>query len=129
MIKWQASWSSGLLYRRCNYLMDKIQSPGDGHRMGPIRPNQRTVHSSWDLIVTFEGLASDKQKRKGSMIFLLGFYFSARYSQQINWLQNDGLVVQPAPCALKNPRWHPISPYTARLPDRCGRRWKLGRKI
>ena len=78
----------------------------------------------------FRGLASGKQKRKGSMIFFAWLLLQcARYSQQINWLQNDGLVVQPAPCALKNPRWHPISPYTARLPDRCGRRWKLGHKI
>lgn len=129
MIKWPASWSSGILCRRCNYLMDKIQSLGDGQRMGPIRPSQLTMHSSWDLIVTFEGLVFGKQKRKESISFLLGFYFSARFSQQINCWQDGGLVVHPAPFALKNPRWHLTSSYTAHSPDKCGRSWKLGRKI
>jgi len=117
------------LCRRCNYLMDKIQSLGDGQRMGPIRPSQLTMHNSWDLIVTFEGLVFGKQKRKESISFLLGFYFSARFSQQINCWQDGGLVVHPAPFALKNPRQHLTSSYTAHSPDKCGRSWKLGRKI
>jgi len=52
----------------------------------------------------FEGLVFGKQKRKESISFLLGFYFSARFSQQINCWQDGGLVVHPAPFALKNPR-------------------------
>ena len=93
LIKWPASWSSGILCRRCNYLMDKIQSLGDGQRMGPIRPSQLTMHNSWDLIVTFEGLVFGKQKRKESISFFAWLLLQCKI------LTADKLLARRWPCS------------------------------